>query len=184
MAEFAGRSGRGGGAELSLSDALALMNNKAELESLRKEWAEREKALDAKIALAGKAEDIVRLREEAEKDRDAAAADLAQATAMLNQARTDAEITIANARAAARGTADEAAATLKAAKDDAAEISRQALAQADATRAEAAANTRRASELDAYAAKLEERRAELDAVAEGQARKAKLVAEAAVALAG
>lgn len=138
MADFAGRTRRST-PELSLSDALFLAQNAAELEKLRAEWAEREAGLDAKIALAGAADDILRLREEAQADRREASETANAATRRLREANaerdrivTAAQNEAASILATARDQADTVIAAAAAKERHAAET----LGQAESTRAE------------------------------------------------
>ena len=66
---MSGLSGEGEASSTGFTDMLALMSNPAKLQTIYADYAAKKKAAEDTIALVGPAKDILRLRDEAAKDR-------------------------------------------------------------------------------------------------------------------
>lgn len=102
---------------LSAADALFMVQNPDKLAAVIKTMKDQQDALDARIALAGDADQIVALKAQAEKDantaaaaRDAAMADAAVAKQKVVDAQAQAAGIMADANTSARAVRDAAAA--------------------------------------------------------------------------
>lgn len=91
-----------GGRELSAADAVILLKDPAKLEAITTQFKEQQAALEAAIALAGPADQILKLRDVAENDRKLARKALADAEVTKADARTTAASIVADASAHAQ----------------------------------------------------------------------------------
>jgi hypothetical protein len=99
---MSGLSGEGtAGPASGFTDMLALMANPARLQAMYAEFAAKQKAAEDAIALVGPAKDVLRLRDEAGKDR-------ANASSILEQSKQQAAKLLADANGSAAATVQAA----------------------------------------------------------------------------
>lgn len=87
---MSGLSGEGEATTAGFTDMLALMSNPAKLQTIYADYAAKKKAAEETIALVGPAKDILRLRDEAFKDRAEAKSLLEQVKQRVAQLTTEA----------------------------------------------------------------------------------------------